>query len=133
MVNKGKIFLIEDDNLMSKMYSIKFKKEGYEIIVADNGESGLKTLKDGNFVPDVILLDIMMPKMNGFQVLEILKKDLKLKNIPVILLTNLAGREDEIKKGLNLGAIDYMVKSNFTPQEAVERIESHLKKKKINN
>jgi len=113
------ILLIEDDPFLLSMYSTKFELEDFVVKTADNGAKGLELSKEVD--PDIILLDIMMPKMNGFEVLENLKKDDKLKKIPVILLTNL-NQKDEIERGLALGADDYLIKAHFMPSEVVDKI-----------
>jgi DNA-binding response OmpR family regulator len=105
------------------MYSTKFEIEGFQVVSADDGEKGLKEAKAEN--PSIILLDILMPKMNGFEVLENLKKEEATKNIPVILLTNLNQR-DEIERGLALGANDYLIKAHFMPSEVVDKIKKVL-------
>jgi DNA-binding response OmpR family regulator len=114
-----KILLVEDDIFLSDMYVTKFSKLGYDIEAVYNGEEGLKKIK--KIKPDIILLDIKMPIKNGLEVLEEVKKDKKLSDIPVVLLTNL-GQKEDVEKGLKLGATDYLVKSQFTPQEVVDRI-----------
>ncbi|HBI97090.1 MAG: Two-component response regulator [Candidatus Falkowbacteria bacterium GW2011_GWC2_38_22] len=120
---KIKILLIEDDPFLLSMYSTKFEAEGFVVITADDGEKGLKAA--GGERADIIMLDILMPKMNGFEVLEKLKADEKTKDIPVILLTNL-NQKDEIEKGLVLGADDYMIKAHFMPSEVVAKIRKVL-------
>lgn len=120
----AKILLIEDDNLMIRMYQRKLKADGYEIEVALNGEEGLERVK--TFNPDLVLLDIMMPKMNGLQVLEKMKADDEIKNIPVILLTNLSGSDADKDKGLELGAVAYLVKSNMKPDEVIAKVKEVL-------
>lgn len=125
MSEEIKILLIEDDPFLLSMYSTKFEIEGFEVLTANNGEEGLALAKAN--LPDIILLDILMPVMNGFEVLEQLKNDSKTKKIPVILLTNLNQR-DEIEKGLTMGADDYLIKAHFMPSEVVEKIRKILKK-----
>ena len=121
--NPIKILLIEDDPFLLSMYSTKFEAEGFVVLSADDGEKGLEVAKKE--YSDIILLDILMPKMNGFEVLEKLKADERAKNIPVILLTNL-NQKDEIEKGLILGADDYLIKAHFMPSEVVTRIKKIL-------
>ena len=115
-----KVLLVEDDPLMIKMYRKKFEFEGFSVDVAENGQKGLEMLKIQK--PNVILLDVMMPGMSGFDVLETIKKDEQLKNIPTFLLTNLTGTEEERKRAIDLGAVDYLVKSDLTPQQLVEKV-----------
>jgi len=119
-----RILLIEDDKTLIEMYDLKFKQEGLNLITVENGEEGLNLAK-AEF-PAVILLDIMMPKMDGFAVLTELKKDAKTKNIPVLLLSNL-GQKTDIEKGKKLGANDYIVKASMTPTQVVDKVKSFLK------
>ncbi|MCK5319876.1 response regulator [Candidatus Parcubacteria bacterium] len=121
--NPIKILLIEDDPFLLSMYSIKFEAEGFVVVSADDGEKGLEAAKKTD--SDIILLDILMPKMNGFEVLEKLKADERTRKIPIILLTNL-NQKDEIEKGLILGADDYLIKAHFMPSEVVTRIKKIL-------
>lgn len=103
---------------------LKFKEEGYNLLTADNGETGLAlALKE---IPDVILLDIMMPKMDGFAVLAELKKNATTKNIPVLMLSNL-GQTADVEKGEKMGAKDYIVKASMTPTQVVDKVKSYLK------
>lgn len=117
--NKTKILLIEDDTFLAGIYATKFEQAGFEVSLAADGEAGLKAAQKEK--PNIILLDILMPKMDGFEVLENLKKDANLSKIPVILLTNLGQRED-VEKGLKLGAVDYLIKAHFMPHETVEKV-----------
>lgn len=123
---KKVILLIEDDAFLLSMYSTKFTSEGYEVLLAGDGEAGLEMALGAEKL-DVVLLDIQIPKINGFEVLERLKKDKKTEAVPVILLTNMNQR-DEILKGMNLGADDYLVKAHFMPSEVVEKIKKVLNK-----
>ena len=118
-----KILLIEDDNLLQKLYSEIFKKKGYDLKIAGDGQEGLILVKKEN--PSLIILDIMLTgTMNGFDVLENLKRNPDLKNIPVLVLTNL---DSERKTAEEIGAQDYMVKANTTPDMVVKNVESMLK------
>jgi len=123
-----KILLIEDDPFLLSMYSTKFEIEGFAVACADDGAKGLKMASIEN--PDIILLDVMMPKMNGFEVLEGLKKQDNTKSVPVILLTNL-NQKNEIERGLALGANDYLIKAHFMPSEVVEKIKQVLESLKM--
>lgn len=122
---KEKILLIEDDALIVRMYQVKFNSSGYEVLIAFNGKDGLQLAKDKK--PNIILLDILMPKMDGFKTLELLKKNSETNPIPVIILTNV-GKEESIQKGLSMGATDYLVKARLTPIQVVRKIEEVLKK-----
>ena len=114
-----KVLLIEDDKFLSDMYVTKFSKFGYKIETAYDGEEGIRKIK--GLKPDIILLDIRLPLKNGFEVLKETKKDQKTKDIPIILLTNL-GQKEDTERGLKLGAVDYLIKAQFTPQEVVDKV-----------
>jgi CheY-like chemotaxis protein len=117
----AKILLVEDDTILVEMYQAKFELEGHEVHVATNGEECLQILKE--FTPDLILLDILMPKLNGFHVLKEIKKQPDLRQIPVILLTNLGQAEVDMNQELAkaLGVNDYLIKSHHTPDEVVQK------------
>jgi DNA-binding response OmpR family regulator len=121
---KIKVLIIEDEEMLVNMYISKFEKEGYQAEKASNGRIGLEQAK--KIKPDIILLDIMMPEIDGFMVLKDLKNDIDTKNVPVIMLTNL-GQEEDIEKGNQLGASDYLVKANLTPAQVVEKVKTILK------
>jgi DNA-binding response OmpR family regulator len=112
-----KILIIEDDALLSRMYQIMFRTNKYDVTVANNGEEGLELARETR--PTLILLDIMMPKLNGLQVLERLKSDSELKDTPVVVLTNLAGNND-VQTALELGAVRYIIKSENRPKQVEE-------------
>lgn len=120
-----KILLIEDDPFLLSMYATKFGLENFAVVTAEDGEKGLKAAQKES--PDIILLDLLLPKMNGFEVLTELKKSEATKKIPVILLTNLSQRDD-VERGLKLGAVDYLIKAHFMPSEVVEKIKKALGK-----
>lgn len=121
-----KVLLIEDDQFLAKMYTTKLNMEDIAVHLAPDGQEGINLAKAEK--PDIILLDIILPKMDGWQVLEALKADAKTKSIPVLLLTNL-GQQEDIEKGLKLGATDYLIKAHFTPSEVLDKIKSILNKK----
>jgi len=120
---KKKIMIVEDDSFVMDIYHTKLEQENFEVIEAANGVEAMKKLQDSQ--PDLILLDIIMPYMDGLEVLKKIKEDERLKNIPVILLTNLSQKE-EVTKGLELGANDYLIKSHFTPSEVLEKIKNYI-------
>ena len=120
-----KVLLIEDDIFLKKVIKRKLLKEGYKILEALDGREGINKIKGEK--PDLVLLDLVLPEMNGFEVLSQIKKDKTLAKIPVIILSNL-GEEEDIKKGLEMGAVDYLIKAKFTPGEIMERIENALRK-----
>lgn len=115
----SKVLLVEDDSFLAGMYVTKLTLEGLDVELATDGKQALKFAKTMH--PDIILLDIILPKMNGFDVLREIKKDAAMKNIPVILLTNLGQRED-VQRGLRLGATDYLIKAHFLPDEVITKI-----------
>lgn len=123
---KEKILIVEDDMYINKMYQLKLNLEGYEVEVAENGRIGMEKVK--SFKPDIMLLDILMPEMDGFEVLKAIKEDSSIKSIPILIMSNL-GQEDHIQKGKELGAIGYIVKTQYTPAKVVETIKEVLSKK----
>lgn len=120
-MDKKKILIVEDDNFVAEVYLAKLSEMGYDAALAQNGEEGLAALKGGKF--DLILLDILMPIMNGIEMLEEVKKNDVWRNIPVILLTNV-GEKESIQKVRELGVKNYLIKSHFTPAEVIEKVES---------
>lgn len=120
---KIKILLIEDDSFLSGMYDTKLKLEGFDVILAEDGAKGLELSVSQR--PDIILLDIILPKMDGFTTLKHLKDNTETKKIPVILMTNL-GQKEDVERGIALGAQDYLVKAHFMPSEVVEKIRQYL-------
>lgn len=125
-----KVLLVEDDSFISKMYETKLTLKNFEVVTAADGEAGVRLAQTEH--PDIILLDIMLPKMDGWQVLEYLKEKDEVKNIPVLLLTNLGAQED-IERGLKLGAADYMIKAHFIPSEVIDKIKQLVSKSKAIN
>jgi CheY-like chemotaxis protein len=117
----AKLLFCEDDPLMQRMYERAFRLGGHEVTLAGDGEVALATLEKMEPKPNIIVLDVMMPKMSGFDVLRKIKADDRFKQIPVVLFTNLAGEKDA-EKGLQLGAAMYLVKSQFSPTQIVEKI-----------
>jgi CheY-like chemotaxis protein len=114
-----KVLIVEDDPLMSRMYQKIFTFEKYEVALAGDGEEALAKVVEFN--PTIILLDVMMPKMNGLQVLERLKTNPATKSIPVVMLTNLAGQQDA-ETALAKGAVKYIVKSEHEPKEIADMV-----------
>jgi len=119
------VLIVEDDVFLANIYKTKFDMEGFKVSTSENGEAGLNDVKKKK--PDIVLLDILLPKMDGFVVLEKLKADPEVKSIPVILLTNL-GQKDDVQKGLEMGAADYLIKAHFKPSEVVEKVRKILNK-----
>jgi DNA-binding response OmpR family regulator len=118
-----KILIIEDEAFLSEMYKTKFDSLGYEVVTADNGDEGLAKLRQTK--PDIVLLDIIMPVVDGYSVLKTIRSEAAIKDTLVVIFSNL-GQEEEIKKGLQLGADDYLVKSSLTPTELVAKVEKVL-------
>ncbi len=122
-MDKHKILLVEDDQLLINMYKTKFEAEGFEVYCAMDGLSGLSTA--ASCKPDAIVLDIMMPKMSGLDFLRELGHDDWIKAIPVLVLTNLS-QQEEARKALELGAKEYLLKASLTPGQIVEKIRAYL-------
>lgn len=120
---KQKILLVEDDGFLASIYAQKLEVEGFDTSLATNGEDGLKLAAKDK--PALILLDLLMPKMDGFEMLERLKADADLKDIPVLVLTNLGQRED-VERCINMGAVGYVIKAHSLPHETVKRIKEIL-------
>ena len=114
-----KILLVEDEELMIDLLQRKLQKEGYEISVARDGEEGLKAMREVG--PNLVLLDIIMPKMGGFEVMEEMGKNKELKKIPVIVISN-SGQPVELDEAQRLGAKDWLIKTEFDPQEVVDKV-----------
>ena len=118
-----KILLTEDDPFLIEIYTTKLKEAGFEVDVAENWEEVLKKLQGEK--PDLLLLDIVLPGIDGWEVLKRVKADPHLEDIKIITLSNLGQKDDE-KKGLELGAIKYLIKANYTPSQIVEEIKKVL-------
>ncbi len=114
-----KVLVVDDEDSVREIYRHEFLNSGYTVVVAADGEEGL--LKAGEEQPDIMLLDIMLPKMSGIEVLRALKENELTKKIPVLLLTNL-GEETIIKEGFELGADGYLLKVSYTPSQVVEEV-----------
>jgi CheY-like chemotaxis protein len=118
-----KIILVEDDEIMARMYRRVFSLGGFEIVIASDGRKGLKKIKQ--ILPDLIILDVMMPKMNGLEVLNELKLGRYTKDIPVVMLTNLSIPE-EIRLALKNGAARYLIKCENEPRRVFEMVQKML-------
>jgi len=125
MPKPAKIMLIEDDPLLVNLYDKAFKNAGYEVEIAFNGREGLEKLISGAQKPLLILSDVMMPEMDGLELLRKIKENPGLKDIPFVFLTNLSEEED-VDRGIELGAVTYLVKSQYTPKEIVGKIRELL-------
>jgi DNA-binding response OmpR family regulator len=120
------VLIVEDDVFLAEIYQKKFEMEGFKVSMASNGEKGLADIKKKK--PDIVLLDILLSKLDGFAVLEAAKADPSVKSIPIILLTNL-GQKDDVRRGLEEGAEDYLIKTHFKPSEVVDKVRKILQKK----
>lgn len=125
MANKLKVLIIEDDTFLLQMYSTKLELEGFEVINATDGEKGLRQAKKEQ--PDLILLDLILPKKDGIALLEELKQDPSTSSVPVIILSNI-GQKEKIDRCFALGAADYMIKAHFIPSEVINKIKQTLEK-----
>lgn len=121
---KKTILLVEDDTFLAGMYVTKLELEGFRVLLASDGEQAIAQAKKE--IPNIILLDIVLPKKSGFEVLEEIKKNAATKKIPVVLLTNL-GQKEDVQKGLKLGATDYLIKAHFMPSEVVAKVKRLVK------
>jgi len=117
------ILLVEDDFFIADIYSTKLKECGYQIKVVENGAKLLESLKEGK--PDLLILDIVLPKFSGWEILEKIKNNENLKDIKIVILSNLDQKED-IEKALKLGAVKYFIKTHYTPSQLVEEIKKIL-------
>lgn len=124
---KNVVLLIEDDIFIKQMYSNKIEELGIDVISVSTNEEVKSSLSKNSL--DLILLDLVLPNISGFDILKWLKKNNKYKNIPVIVLSNLSSQSD-INKAFELGAIEYIVKSNYTPSEVIRTVQKHLINKK---
>ncbi|PIQ75427.1 MAG: response regulator [Candidatus Portnoybacteria bacterium CG11_big_fil_rev_8_21_14_0_20_40_15] len=125
----NKIFIVEDDKFLRDLIIKKLDTEGYETAFAVGGEEALK--KIGEEKPDLVLLDLILPGIDGYEVLKQMKNNSSddIKKIPVIILSNL-GQRDDVEKGINLGAVDFLIKAHFTPGEIIDKIKQVLEGKK---
>ncbi len=119
-----KILIVEDDKFLRELIVKKLSNEGYEVAEAADGEQGLQQIKEA--APELVLLDLILPGIDGFEVLAQKREDPFIARIPVVILSNL-GQKEDVDKGLNLGAIDYLIKAHFTPGEIIEKVRSILK------
>ncbi len=115
-----KVLVVEDDRFLVSAYRAKLEKSGYEVQIASDGDEALAALK--TFLPDVMLLDLVMPKRDGFSTLEEIKKDARLSKIPIIVTSNL-GQKEDIDKAMALGANDYIIKSDLSIEELVAKVQ----------
>lgn len=124
MDSKKTILIVDDDRFLLDMYSVKFKEDGFDVSAGTGGDDGLKKLREG-LDPDVIVLDIVMPNIDGFQFLETVKKEGLAPNARLVVLSN-QGQDEEIKRAKELGADDYIVKASAIPSEVLEQVKKTL-------
>jgi len=122
--SKKNILIIEDDKFLRELIVQKLLKEGYDVSEAVDGEEGIKKIKETK--PSLVLLDLILPGIDGFEVLSQMQNEPGLSSIPVIILSNL-GQKEDVEKGLKLGAVDYLIKAHFTPGEIIDKIKAALK------
>ena len=115
------IYYSEDDPLMARMFERIFRFSGFAVEIASDGDEAVSKLEVLSQAPAVIVLDVMMPKRSGFEVLEQIKKHSQYKDVPVIMLSNLAGKEDA-DRAIQMGAAEYLIKSQYQPKEIVEKV-----------
>lgn len=120
----AKVLLVEDDQFLRKMYSKKLQVAGFETEVAGDGEEGLAKMK--SFKPNLVLMDVMMPKLNGLEATSKAKADPDIKDIPILVLTNLSSSEDA-QTAVKRGAVGYLVKSEYTPSQIIEKVKNIIK------
>lgn len=120
-----KILFVEDDPLIVKIYSTRLTADGYQVLAAENGEEGLRIAEQE--LPDLVVLDIMMPKMDGYAVLEKIRANEKLSLIPILIYSNLT-QEEEIARAKKMGATEFITKANVSPTEMVAKIKQYLTK-----
>jgi DNA-binding response OmpR family regulator len=123
----AKILLVEDDPLLVDIYTTKLKQVGFEIEVQEDGDHVVAHAQKSQ--PDLVLLDIVLPHIDGWEILLKLQQDELTKQIPIFVLSNL-GQKEEIEKGLRLGASKYLIKAHYTPSEVAEEIEQYFKDNK---
>lgn len=121
-MEKHKILIIDDDEFLLDMYAIKFRQSGFETEACFGAVEALEKIRNG-LKAEVVLFDLVMPNMDGFEFLRTLKKENLLQNSKLIVLSNL-GQKEDVKKGISLGAHDYIVKAYFTPSEVVDKVNS---------
>jgi len=119
-----KILIVEDDKFLRELIARKLAKENFEVAEAVDGEEGIKKAKEEK--PDLVLLDLILPGIDGFEVLSKIKEDEATQKIPVIVLSNL-GQKEDVERCMQLGAVNYMIKAHFTPVEIIEKVEAVLK------
>ncbi len=119
-----RVLFVEDDPTVAQMYRLKLELDGYQVIMAKDGEEGLRLANEVD--PDIVFLDIRLPKVDGLSVLEGLRSDDRTRNVPVVILSNY-GEQDLVDRGLKLGALEYLIKSQTTPARVSRGVENWLR------
>ena len=114
-----KILLVEDDPLLIDIYTTKLQQSGFEVQTVEEGEKAVTAIQQER--PDIVLLDIVLPHVDGWEILQQVQASEELKRIPIVILSNL-GQKEEIEKGLRLGAVRYLIKAHYTPSQVVEEV-----------
>lgn len=122
-MSKPVVLVAEDDTLYAKVYQNKLSKEGYEVVLAGNGKEAVE--KAISLKPNLILMDLIMPEMDGFTALQKIKSDPKTSKIKVVVMSNL-GQDSDIQKAKDLGAEEYFVKANISIQELVDKVKTYI-------
>jgi len=125
MTNKPTVLLVEDDPFLSSVLRMKLEKESFKVVRAADGDEALNFLIEQGIKPDLILLDLILPKKNGFEVLEIIRQDPLLEKLPVIIISNL-GQPSDIERGKALGVIDYFIKARLSVEELVNKVKKEV-------
>jgi len=129
-IKRSKILVIDDAEDLREIYVQKFKQEGFEVLEAKDGLEGLNVAFEQK--PDLVITGIMMPRVDGFEVINTLKKDAQMKNAPVLVFSHL-GRQEDIDKALSLGADGFLIQATFSPDDVVKKVRAHLGQPKISN
>jgi DNA-binding response OmpR family regulator len=125
MNNQPTILIVEDEPFLASVLQLKLEKDNFKTFRAADGEEAINMLQEQGIKPDIILLDLILPKKNGFEVLEAIRQDPQLEKIPVIIISNL-GQPSDVERGKSLGVIDYFIKAKFSIDELVEKVKQEL-------
>jgi DNA-binding response OmpR family regulator len=125
MNNQPTILIVEDEPFLASVLQLKLEKDNFKTFRAADGEEAINMLQEQGIKPDIILLDLILPKKNGFEVLETIRQDPQLEKIPVIIISNL-GQPSDVERGKSLGVIDYFIKAKFSIDELVEKVKQEL-------
>lgn len=118
-----KILIVEDDKFLRDLITQKLSNENFDVVIAQDGEEGIRKIEDEK--PDLVILDLLLPQIDGFEVLKRMKANQKIADTPVIILSNL-GQKEDVERGMALGAKDYMIKAHFTPNEVIDKVKKYL-------